>query len=224
MRRFVSLLLAALAVGVPFAAAKPHVFTFGKPMTVKFFVGPTEQNTTEMKIRPLYVDNRLREFTTGEPHEVTDRLFVIRQVYRLNDRLPDEPKKAPVFLWQRGGWLAVNRDTGRVSLVPLPDFDPFYSAASWYRDYVAYCGLSSDGEKLYAVVAQLGAKKPILRQRMGDAHMGDQPESVCAVPAWERQPPRVTFLPHGGQKSTWTIRGGVAELNAGSPAAEEAKP
>ncbi len=204
-------------------AAKPHAITFGKPMTVKFFVGPTETNTVEMKIRPLYVDNRLKEFTTGEPHEVTDRLFVVRQVYRLNDRLPSEQKKEPAFLWQRGGWLAVDRSTGRVSLVSLPDFDPFYSAASWYRDYVAYCGVSSDGEKLYAVVAQLHLKKPILRQRLGQAHTGDLPDSVCEVPTWDRQPPRVTFVPRGGQKTTWTIRGGVAELS-GEPATGDGEP
>jgi len=49
----------------------------------------------------------------------------------------------------------------------LPYFDPFYSAASWYRDYVAYCGLADDGEKLYAVVAELGRKKPLVRRDLG---------------------------------------------------------
>ncbi len=82
-------------------------------MRVKFFIGPAEKQTTEMNIRPLYVDNQLKEFTTGEPHDVTDQLFVVRRVYRLNDRLPDEPK-GPNFLWQRGGWISVNRSTGRV--------------------------------------------------------------------------------------------------------------
>ncbi len=225
MRRLVPLLLAGLLLaGAASAAPKAHVITFGKAMTVKFFVGPTEKNTVEMKIRPLYVDNRLREFTTGEAHDITDRLFVVRQVYRLNDRLPDEPKKEPTFLWQRGGWLTVNRTTGRVALMSLPEFDPFYSAVSWYRDYVAYCGLSSDGEKLYAVVAQIGAKKPILRQALGDAHVSDVPESACGVPTWERQPPRVTFMPRGGQKTTWTIRGAAVELSgAPPPTGEEAK-
>jgi hypothetical protein len=217
MRRCFLLTFAiVLAAGLALAAAKPHVIVFGKPMTVKFFVGPQEKNTVDMKIRPLYVDNHLKEFTTGEPHDVTDKLFVVRQVYRLNDRLPDEPKKEPAFLWQRGGWLLVDRTTGRVSPVALPDFDPFYSAASWYRDYVAYCGLSTDGDKLYAIVARLKVKKPIVRQRMGEAHTGDMPESVCEAPTWERQPPRVTFAPKGGQKITFTIRGTVAEL-AGAP-------
>ncbi len=188
-------------------------------MRVKFFIGPAEKQTTEMNIRPLYVDNQLKEFTTGEPHDVTDQLFVVRRVYRLNDRLPDEPK-GPNFLWQRGGWISVNRSTGRVLQLTMPEFDPFYSAASWYRDYVAYCGLSSDGEKLYAMVAQLGNKKPILKQRMGDAHAGDQPDSICELPSWERQPARVTFTPKGGQKVTFTIHGRAADL-AGEPEATQ---
>ncbi len=214
MRRIVLLVLGCILV-VPLAqAARTHVITFGKVMTVKFFVGPDEKNTVDMKIRPLYVDGHLREFTTGEPHDVTDRLFVVRQVIRLNDRLPEDPKKGPNFLWQRGTWLLVNRDTGRVSELKLPEFDPFYSAASWYRDYVAYCGLSADGEKLYAVVFQIAtrSKKPLVRQRLGDPHQGDSPESVCTAPTWDRQPPRVTFAPTGGQKLTFTIRGTAAEL------------
>ncbi len=213
MRRIV-LLVFGCALAVAAQAARPHVINFGKVMTVKFFVGPDEKSTVDMKIRPLYVDGHLREFTTGDPYDVTDRLFVVRQVIRLNDRLPEDARKGPNFLWQRGTWLLVNRDTGRVSELKLPEFDPFYSAASWYRDYVAYCGLSADGEKLYAVVFQIAtkSKKPLVRQRLGDPRQGDSPESVCAAPSWDRQPPRVTFAPKGGQKVTFTIRGGVAEL------------
>ncbi len=215
MKRTVPVALACFLLVALAYAAKPHVISFGKAMLVKFFIGPTEKQTVEMKIRPLYVDNQLKEFTTGESHDVTDQMFVVRRVYRLNDRLPDEPK-GPNFLWQRGGWISVNRSTGRISQLAMPEFDPFYSSASWYRDYVAYCGLSPDGEKLFAVVAQLGSKKPVLRQRMGDAHTGDQPDSLCEVPTWERQPARVTFAPKGGQKVTFTIHGRTADL-AGEP-------
>jgi len=61
----------------------------------------------------------------------------------------------------------------------LPYFDPFYSAASWYRDYVAYCGLADDGEKLYAVVAELGRKKPLVRRDLGAPGADDMPDSEC---------------------------------------------
>ena len=52
---------------------------------------------------------------------------------------------------------SVDRLTGRVSQLNLPEFDPFYSTASWYRDYIAYCGVSEDGKKLYAVVPRSDA-------------------------------------------------------------------
>ena len=94
----------------------------------------------------------------------------------------------------------------------LPDFDPFYSAASWYRDYVAYCGVSDNGEKLYAVVAQLGRKKPVLHKDLGPAHGGDMPDSECPAPVWQRQPARVLFAPIGGQKLTFAVRGHAAGL------------
>jgi hypothetical protein len=108
------------------------------------------------------VDARVKEFVTGAPHEITERLFVVRRVFRLNDGLPDDP--TPKWQWQRGGWLLVDRGTGRISPVNLPDFDASYSASSWYRDYVAYCGVSDDGKKTFAVVAQLNRRKPVLKK------------------------------------------------------------
>ena len=38
----------------------------------------------EIKVRALFVDTRLKEYTIGLPHDVTDRLFVVRRAYRLN--------------------------------------------------------------------------------------------------------------------------------------------
>jgi len=61
----------------------------------------------------------------------------------------------------------VDRITGRASPINLPEFDPFYSKAAWYRDYIAYCRLSDDGKNLYAMVAQLGRRKPILKKGSG---------------------------------------------------------
>jgi len=126
-------LWAASAAAVP----KPHVISFAKWTTAKWFVGSADNKVLGLKIRALYVDTRLKEFTTGPAHDVTDRLFVVRRMFRLNDTLPEESGTSPRWLWQRGGWLMVDRVTGRVSQINLPEFDPFYSTASWYRDYVA---------------------------------------------------------------------------------------
>lgn len=223
MRRWMTgLLVLALAPAALAAAPKEHVIVFGKWLPVKLFVGPNEDYSVDMKIRPLYVDGRLKEFTTGEPYDITDRQFVVRRAYRLNDWLPEDMEEAAAaaagkrtghrFKWQRGGWLLVDRSTGRISQVRLPEFDPFYSTASWYRDYVAYCGISDDGEKLYAVVVQLARKKPVVHAPLRAASGGDLPDSECAAPQWQRQPVRVTFEPGGGQKITFAIRGHAGEL------------
>jgi hypothetical protein len=193
------------------AAAKPHVITFGKWMAVKWFVG-AESRAIEIRARPLYVDTRLKEFTTGLPHDVTDRLFVVRRVFRLNDALPSENGTVPRWRWERGGWLLVDRLTGRVTQINLPEFDSFYSTASWYRDYVAYCGVSDDGKKSFAMVAQLGRRKPVLKKPLGEAEGGDLPDSECPAPAWERSPTRVTFQPDEQQKLTFSIRGHAVDI------------
>jgi hypothetical protein len=194
------------------AVPKPHVVAFGKWIAARWYVGPDENKPLELKIRPLYVDTRFKEFTTGMPHEVTDRLFVVRRVFRLNDALPTEPNTAPHWLWQRGGWLLVDRVTGRVTQLTLPDFDPFYSTPSWYRDYIAYCGVSDDGKKLFAVVAQVGRRKPILRKPLGEPDGDDLPDSECPAPAWQRQPTRVTFQPDDTQKLTFSVRGHAVDV------------
>src|SRR5262249_41035566 len=160
----------------------------------------------------LYVDGKLRDFTTGDPHDVTDTTFVVRRAYRINDYLPEDEKKVPNWKWQRGEWLLVNRRTGSVAAVNLPEFDPFCSVVSWYRDYAAYCGMAEDGTKVSAMVTQLGSKKPVLRKTMGNAKASDVPDSECAAPKWQREPTRVTFEPAGGQALTFEVRGHSADL------------
>ena len=198
-----SALVTYLILTPVFAAekSKVHVVAFGKPMPVKLFLGPDEEHTTPIKVRGLYMDGRQREFVTGDVHEVTDRLFVVRR------------GKGANWVWQRGGWLLVDRLTGHLAQLPLVDFDPFYSQASWFRDYVAYCGVSDDGARLSAVVMQLGRKKPVLKKDLGGANQGELPETNCEAPLWEKKPTRVTFLPKNGEKQAFSIFG-----HAGDPA------
>jgi len=199
------------------AVPKPHVITFGKWISAKW-PNATGQKLLDLKVRPLFVDTRLKEYTTGTPHELTDRLFVVRRAFRVNDALPTETANsnasanAPRWQWQRGGWLLVDRLTGRVSQLNLPEFDPFYSTASWYRDYIAYCGVSEDGKKLYAVVAQVGRRKPILKKDAGEPAGADDPDSECPPPVWERTPIRVTFQPGDKQKLVFSIRSRIVDV------------
>jgi hypothetical protein len=87
-----------------------------------------------------------------------------------------------------------------------------YSVASWYRDYVAYGGVSDDGKKLFALVFSAGGRKPVLKKPLGEAAEDDMPDSKCPAPAWEGRPARVTFEADEDQKSTYSVRGHAADL------------
>jgi hypothetical protein len=200
------------------AVSKPHVITFGKWTSAKW-PNATGEKLLDLKVRALLVDTRLKEYTTGGSHELTDRLFVVRRVFRMNDALPKE--SASRWQWQRGGWLLVDRLTGRVSQLSLPEFDPFYSTASWYRDYIAYCGVSEDGKKLYAMVAQVGRRKPILKKDVGEPGGDADPDSECPAPAWERSPMRVTFQPDDDRKLVFSVHNRAVDVVNDAEAEEE---
>jgi hypothetical protein len=226
------LLLVLLLLAISsFAATKPHVITFGKWMTVKWNVGANETDVVELKVRPLYVDGHPREYILGAPHEITERLFVARRAFRINDDLPGETSAAPHWIWQRGGWITVDRATGRISQIDFPGFDSYQSAGAWYRDYFAYCSVEDkevggkegkevgskendnnkkDTKKIFSVVAELGRRKPILKQSLGEIPDDSAPDSACTLPNWQRQPARVTFQSQSGQKISFTVRGSFA--------------
>lgn len=164
-----------------------------------------------LRIRPLIVDGRIREYAVGLPHEVTERLFVVRRAFRVNDSLPTD--SAIQWRWERGGWLLVDRLTGHISPINLPEFDPFYSSSSWYRDYVAYCGVSEDGKKTYAIVAQIARRKPALKKQLSDGLPENAgADSACGTPSWQRGPTRVSFEAAGVAKQTFEIRGHIVDM------------
>ena len=119
-----------------------------------------------LKVRPLTVDGRQKEWTTGDAHDVTDRSFTIRRALRLNDALPGDA--APRWSWQPGPWLLVDRTTGHITALHLPDFDAEVSDAVWFRDYAAYCGTAETAKGgLFAIVAQLGARRAVVQKQIG---------------------------------------------------------
>jgi len=195
------------------AAPKQHVVSFGKWTTVKWLVGEDENRTLDVKVRSLLVDGHTKEFTVGPVHDITDRIFAVQRMYRLNDSLAQESGSGR-WRWERGGWLLVDRISGKVEVVPLPEFDPYLSSAAWFRDYTAYCGVSNDGKKIFAIVSQVGKRKPVLKKAIGDAGDDEMPDSACSAPVWQRAPTRVTFSPKGDQKFIYTIRSRALELVA----------
>jgi hypothetical protein len=216
------LICAASLMTAANAATKIHVIAFGKWMSVQWLPGAEDEKPQIIKVRALVVDGQVKEYVLGMPHEVTDRLFVVRRVFRVNDSLPAEA--AAKWQWQRGGWLLVDRVTGRVSTITLPEFDAFYSVVSWYRDYAAYCGVSDDGKKTFAVVAQISRRKPVLKKPLSDSGVSEDagPDSACSTPAWQRGPARVSFEANGSPKQTFAIRGHVVDLVNDSEEDEEA--
>lgn len=212
--RYALILFLCAAVLPASAAAKPHVLSFGKWTTVQVSLDSGETIRADVKIRPLYWDGVTKEFTTGDLHDITDRLFVVRRAYRLNDSLPGEKSSSQQWVWRLGDWLLVNRLSGKITQLSLPAFHPVFSEVSWYRDYAAYCGVSDDNSALYAVVAQVGNKKPVLRKELGPTTQSSLQELECAPAVWERRPAKVTFMPKRFPHVSYTVVGRSADLAA----------
>jgi hypothetical protein len=212
----------AIAPAISAAPRKTHTVVLGAAKKVPYSkVGdPSSAAPGEdsLKIRALLVDGVLKEWTTGDAHDVTDRSFVVRRAIRLNDALPSDQlvqksaRAASPWVWQRGPWLVVDRVTGHVTALHLPDYDPGVSQVSWFRDYAAYCGVTATGKSLYAVVAQMAARKPVLAKRLAAFDPANQTVPACAAPDWQRQPLRVTFHAAGKDAVSYDIVPGSAVL------------
>lgn len=214
-------LAAGLIVGSPSgsaAARKVHTVFLGAPKRVPYSKAGDPSGAaageSALKIRALLVDGQVKEWTTGEIHDITDRSFVVRRALRLNDALPsDKPTAAKeTWVWQRGPWLMVDRVTGHVTALKLPDYDPGVSQVSWFRDYGAYCGLTANGKSLYAVVAQLAARKPVLARKLSAFEPPSDAGPSCAAPEWQRDPMQITFHPTGKDAISFDLVPGSAVL------------
>src|ERR1039458_5560860 len=202
------LLAAALAASAA-PARKAHSVVLGAVRRVPYSKAGDPAGAlaaeSDLKIRALLVDGALKEWTTGDPHDVTDRSFTVRRAIKLNDALPSDKsvssdksneKPAPAasrWVWQRGPWLLVDRVTGHFVALKLPDYDPGVSQVSWFRDYAAYCGVTASGRSLYAVVAQVAARKPVLARKLAAFDAESPPDPVCGLAEWQREPLRITF-------------------------------
>src|SRR5580704_9960714 len=89
--------LVALALFLPATAwcvPKPHVVALGAPRREPYSAlsdpAGARKDETELRVRPLVVDGKVKEWTTGEAHDVTDRSFAVRRAVRLNDALPTD--------------------------------------------------------------------------------------------------------------------------------------
>jgi hypothetical protein len=208
------LLLWLIAISPSLAATKAHTVFVGSGKNVPYSVigdpAGALPREKQLRVRPLLVDDKVKEWTTGESHAITDRSFVVRRVLRLNDALPGD--KTEHWIWQRGPWLMVDRVKGSITALHLPDYDPAVSNVTWFRDYAAYCGLTASGKQLYAVVAQIAARKPVLAKKISAWSPGENQSPACGAAQWQREPLRVTFQPSGATAVSYDLVGLSAVL------------
>jgi hypothetical protein len=201
------------------AAPKVHSVTLGPSRRVPYV--PTDatpetktDESSTLRVRTLNVDDRQKEWTTGEVHDVTDRTFTVRRALRLNDALPTDP--APRWVWEAGPWLMVDRISGHITALHLPDFDSVVSNVVWFRDYAAYCGIATTARGgLYAIVAQLGTRKAVVQKKIGDWPQSNHFIPVCQSAKWQRLPMRVTIQPTGGTATTYDVFGSSSLVEDG---------
>jgi hypothetical protein len=218
---FLSLSLPLVCAGAP---PKVHVVGLGAARKVPWM--PPERaadapdatgkpaDLSMMKVRPLIVDGRQKEWTTGDSHDVTDRSFTIRRALRLNDTLPGDGVAR--WSWQPGPWLLVDRTTGRITALHLPDFDNVVSEAVWFRDYAAYCGTGTTAKGgLFMVVAQLGARRAVVQKQIGKWPQTAPSLPVCKAAEWQRAPMRVTLQALDGEPVTFNVVGTASLIEEG---------
>jgi hypothetical protein len=222
------LLLLACPLGCPLAFAAPrapkvHTVTLGPPRRVPYTppeatLDTKSDDSSTLRIRSLDVDGNQKEWTLGEVHDVTDRTFVVRRALRINDSLPNE---APRWTWQPGSWLMVDRATGRITALHLPAYDPQVSDVVWFRDYAAYCGITTTAKGgLVAVIAELGARKPVVQKLLAPAPPPVTAHSACAPAIWQRSPMRATLQPAGGAAVTYDVVGTSSLIEENDPSDE----
>jgi hypothetical protein len=217
LRAAILLLILQLPSAVVFAAApKVHTVTLGLARKVPYTQPDATPDskadeTSSLKIRALFVDDRQKEWTTGEIHDVTDRTFTVRRALRINDSLPTDTVQR--WVWQPGPWLTVDRVTGHIIPLHLPEFDSAVSDVVWFRDYAAYCGIATTAKGgLFAIVAQLGSRRPVVQKQIGNWPQNDHFIPVCQPAQWQRLPMRVTLKPTGGDPTTSDVVGGASIL------------
>ena len=99
-----------LAVAAP-APPKVHVVALGAvrkvPYTPPDASAPPDKpaDALTLKVRPLTVDGRQKEWTTGDAHDVTDRSFTIRRALRLIARAPFMLAHMAVMVLAREGTI-----------------------------------------------------------------------------------------------------------------------
>lgn len=196
---------------------KTHTVSLGAVRRVPFVAADVAaedkaDSATTLKVRPILVDGRVREWATGDAHDITERTFVIRRVLHINDTLAGD--KGQRWIWQPGPWLSVDRSSGHIAVLHMPDFDDAVSDVVWFRDYAAYCGVHSTTKTstLIGAVWQIGSRRLALQKPLGKWPQQEHPRPVCMPAIWQREPMRVVLQVNGAQPATFDVTGTRAAM------------
>ncbi len=221
------LILPAFFLLNPLLAATPkvHTVTLGPfrrvPYTQPDATPATKADeTSTLKVRPLFVDDRQKEWTTGEIHDVTDRTFTVRRALRLNDALPTDA--APHWIWQPGPWLSVDRSSGHITALHLPDFDSAVSDVVWFRGLrrlLRHRTTAKGG--LFAVVAQLEHGVRSSRNRSANGRKQTTSSPSASLPSGSACQCVVTIKPTGGDPTTYDVVGSTSLVEEGDNSPDE---
>lgn len=100
-------------------------------MPVKLLLGLAEEKIVTITVCLLYLDTKFKEYTNHWTHAPRDRPQVRSAVgYRANDSFPGEWATSLNGYGSVESWLLLDRNTGRISQVKLPDFNSYYSDVS----------------------------------------------------------------------------------------------
>ncbi len=222
MRRLLLLALPLLLPAALPAASKPKVHTVGLgavrrvPYTPALATADTrDEDSTTLKVRPLIVDDKLKEWTVGEIHTISDRTFAVRRVLHINDALPNDPGER--WVWQPASWILVDRSTGHITALHLPDFDSAVSDAIWFRDYAAYCGLATTakGSSLVAVIAEVNGRRAVAQRAIGKWPQPEHTGQPCQTARWQRLPMRATLQATGSEPVVFDVLGSTSLIEEG---------
>jgi hypothetical protein len=72
--------------------------------------------------------------------------------------------------------------------------------------------VTASGKSLYAVVAQVAARKAVLAKKLSAFDVESHPAQVCGPAEWQREPLRVTFHPVGKDAASFDLIPGSAVL------------
>jgi hypothetical protein len=156
----------------------------------------------DLKVRGLYVDGRMKESMLGASHDVTARTFVVCRTFRENDNLPTETV-SPRWIWQRGGWRTVDRVSGHISSIAMPEFDHLLLGVQLVSGLSPTAGSRTTAKAVRHRILDGTSQKNFSASRMKMTCRIRK----CPPPTWERRPARVIFEADQDHKASYVVRG-----------------